>query len=177
MADASAVRLTRYPEGLASALEKISQSTEDLESANQVTAPMFIANPLKKKGERIKNLSSTHPPIEERVRILRKLSGASYVDYQRIFNEVTRKKSSLLPGSALADIDPVPLRTQGESMAFASASTQPGTETFTRAAGDIIMAANGFRFLSCSCGLKFKIPPGFENKSLTCSKCGTVHQL
>ena len=50
LADASAARLTRYPEGLASALEKISKSTADLPKANKVTAPMYIVNPLKKKG-------------------------------------------------------------------------------------------------------------------------------
>ncbi|MFO7721638.1 MAG: M48 family metallopeptidase [Bacteroidales bacterium] len=76
LADASAVKLTRYPEGLASALEKISGSSADLESANKVTAPMFIANPLKPKGARMRNLSSTHPPIDERIRILRQLSVA-----------------------------------------------------------------------------------------------------
>ena len=176
LADASAVRLTRYPEGLASALEKISRSTADLETANKVTAPMFIANPLKKKGERIRNLSSTHPPIEERVRILRKLSGASYVDYQQTFQEVRQKKSGLLPGSALTDQEPVPLRQKGESATF-QAAAPTGMAALAHASGDIIMAANGFRFLSCSCGMKFKIPPGFQKNTLTCSKCGTTHPL
>ncbi len=51
LADASGARLTRYPEGLASALEKISNCTDDLPSANKVTAAMFIANPLKEKRD------------------------------------------------------------------------------------------------------------------------------
>ena len=51
LADASAARLTRYPDGLASALEKISANTHDLKSANKVTAPMYILNPLKDKGQ------------------------------------------------------------------------------------------------------------------------------
>jgi heat shock protein HtpX len=55
LADASAVRFTRYPEGLAAALEKISNSTQDLRTANKVTAPMYIANPLKKKGRASSN--------------------------------------------------------------------------------------------------------------------------
>jgi heat shock protein HtpX len=178
LADASAVRLTRYPEGLASALEKIAYSSADLESANKVTAPMYIANPLKAQGQRIRNLSSTHPPIDERIRILRKLSGASYIDYQQTFNEVKQKKSSLLPGSALHDAAPVALRNKGESVGL-TGNAMPDLQSpqFKHASGDIIMAANGFRFLTCSCGLKFKIPPGFKKDSLKCSKCGTVHQL
>lgn len=110
LADASAVRLTRYPEGLASALEKIANSTADMESANSVTAPMFIANPLKPKGKKLRNLSSTHPPLDERIRILRALSGASYNEYQETYQQVTKKKSGLMPGSALADTDAIGIR-------------------------------------------------------------------
>ena len=51
LADASAVRLSRYPEGLASALEKISGTNLDLKTANKVTAPMYIINPLKEKRD------------------------------------------------------------------------------------------------------------------------------
>lgn len=69
LADASGALLTRYPEGLARALEKISKDTEPLEVANRGTAPMYFINPL--KGKSIMNLFSTHPPIEERVKRLR----------------------------------------------------------------------------------------------------------
>lgn len=110
LADASAVRLTRYPEGLASALEKIAYSSADMKSANKATAPMFIANPLKPEGKRVRNLSSTHPPIDERIKILRSLSGASYVNYQETYNRIKGKKSQLIPGSAMADQNDIPLR-------------------------------------------------------------------
>ena len=69
LADAGAVRLTRYPGGLAGALEKISGSDIKLESANKVTAPMYIANPL--RGMKAASLFSTHPPIDERIKILK----------------------------------------------------------------------------------------------------------
>lgn len=69
LADASGALLTRYPEGLARALEKISQSNVPLKRANAATAHLFISNPFKKSG--VKNLFSTHPPIEERVAKLR----------------------------------------------------------------------------------------------------------
>jgi heat shock protein HtpX len=69
LADASGALLTRYPEGLASALEKIAQDAEPLETANRATAHLFIANPF--KGENISKLFMTHPPIEERIAALR----------------------------------------------------------------------------------------------------------
>lgn len=69
LADASAALLTRYPEGLARALEKISADQEPLEAANRATAHLYISNPF--KGGNIAKLFSTHPPIEERVARLR----------------------------------------------------------------------------------------------------------
>jgi heat shock protein HtpX len=74
LADASAAELTRYPEGLARALEKISGDQEVLEAANRATMHLYIVNPIKSFEERASGLFSTHPPIEERVRILREMS-------------------------------------------------------------------------------------------------------
>jgi heat shock protein HtpX len=71
LADASAALLTRYPEGLARALEKIAADTEPLEVANKATAHLYIVNPLKGHESWANNLFSTHPPIEERIRRLR----------------------------------------------------------------------------------------------------------
>lgn len=72
LADASGALLTRYPEGLARALEKISHSTAPLNTANAGTAHLFISNPLKGgRGKTMSNLFSTHPPIEERIARLR----------------------------------------------------------------------------------------------------------
>ena len=73
LADATAVRLTRNPKGLADALQKISGDTEVLEVANRATAHLYIVNPIKKFEKRAKGLFSTHPPIEERIQILRSL--------------------------------------------------------------------------------------------------------
>jgi heat shock protein HtpX len=75
LADASGALLTRYPEGLASALEKISKDKEPLEAANNATAHLYISNPFKGKiqGSWFVNLFNTHPPIEERIKILRSM--------------------------------------------------------------------------------------------------------
>jgi heat shock protein HtpX len=78
LADASAAEMTRYPEGLASALEKISRDTEVLEVANRATQHLYIVNPIKPFEKRASGLFSTHPPIEERIARLRSI-GASYM--------------------------------------------------------------------------------------------------
>lgn len=73
LADASGALLTRYPEGLASALEKISSDPRPTRSATSATAHLFIVNPFKDKktGAFFASLFNTHPPIEERIKILR----------------------------------------------------------------------------------------------------------
>ena len=75
LADASGALLTRYPEGLASALEKISRYGRPLARANHATAHLFIANPFggeeEEKPGLISTLFMTHPPVEERIKALR----------------------------------------------------------------------------------------------------------
>ncbi|HEX3081912.1 MAG TPA: zinc metalloprotease HtpX [Candidatus Saccharimonadia bacterium] len=71
LADSSGALLTRYPEGLARALEKISAANLPIKHASSATAPLYIANPL--KGRSLAGLFDTHPPIEERVRRLREM--------------------------------------------------------------------------------------------------------
>lgn len=79
LADASGALLTRYPEGLARALEKIAADREPLEVANNATAHLYIASPFKTDtgkaiGSYMANLFSTHPPIEERIKRLRQMN-------------------------------------------------------------------------------------------------------
>lgn len=171
LADASGVRLSRYPEGLASALEKISGNRIDLKEANQVTAPMYIINPLKKQGKKVANLTSTHPPVEERIRILRAMQhGVNYTNYQQAYAAV--KGGSVMPKSVMTDTEEIGIRGAAEkvSPAMAAKATQ-------RKMGDIMMAVNEYSFIPCSCGVKLKIPPDYKKKSVTCPKCGTTHKL
>lgn len=71
LADASGALLTRYPEGLASALEKIATEHISTKSANQATAHMYFSNPFLGSRARLSGLFSTHPPIEDRIARLR----------------------------------------------------------------------------------------------------------
>ena len=74
MADAGAIKITRQPEGLISALKKISSDTEPLEVANKATAHFYIINPFKNKDHgtlnRFSGLFNTHPPVTERIKAL-----------------------------------------------------------------------------------------------------------
>lgn len=77
LADADAALLTRYPEGLASALEKIAADHEPLSVANRATAHLYISSPLKGKAKRpglFMRAMATHPPTEERIKRLRDLA-------------------------------------------------------------------------------------------------------
>jgi heat shock protein HtpX len=173
LADASAVRLTRYPDGLASALEKISNTNLDLKTANKVTAPMYIINPLKKKGMQISNLSSTHPPITERINILRSMTqGVNYANYQNAFNSVKGKTSGLIPQSGLTDSSVIGLRSSELSQTSFETDKQVKREV-----GDLMMKLNDFFFINCTCGVKIKVPPDYKSNSITCPKCGRIHNL
>ncbi len=174
LADASAVRFTRYPEGLASALEKISMSTEELKTANKVTAPMYIVNPLKPKGMKLSDLTSTHPPISERIRILRSIGqGANYFNYQQAFNKVTGKSSVVIPKSGLSDATKIGLSTAAAGIPLAGLNLKQTQ----RDTGDIMMKVNNYTFINCECGLKLKIPPEYKNDFVVCPKCGRKHQI
>lgn len=74
LADASGALLTKYPDGLAMALEKLAKDNKSLKTATNATAHLFITNPFKGKDlSGLANLFQTHPPIEERIKILRSM--------------------------------------------------------------------------------------------------------
>ncbi|MBN1974344.1 MAG: M48 family metallopeptidase [Sedimentisphaerales bacterium] len=174
LADAGAARLTRYPEGLASALEKIAgDPAPQLDSANKVTAPMYIVNPFKKRGQmKLSDLTSTHPPISERVRILRNMThGASYKDYSNAYSSVTHSKAALVPASAMTK-EQVAIREAQQK-----ATKQERKENQMRQIGDIMRKVNQFAFIPCSCGLTMKVPPNFKRNTVTCPRCHKNHEI
>ena len=172
LADASAVRLTRYPEGLASALEKIAANTAEMPMANKVTAPMYIANPLKKKGMKMSDLSSTHPPISERIRILRAMAGgAGLANYQNAFKSVTGKNKTIIPVGELNNQENFEFRETSGMAAFAD------SKTTARASHDIMMKVDNYSFINCECGMKIKTPADFSGKTVNCPRCGRKHEI
>jgi heat shock protein HtpX len=164
LADANAAVLTRYPEGLASALEAISGDPTPAASANRATAPMYIVNPLRAHGGEGSSAFSTHPPTSERVRILRSMAGAaSFPEYQRAWQQVGGAHAGQLPASALAAGAGVAIRApQAETQDVATRRHQ---------AGDAIRRAERYAFLSCPCGLRLKLPPDFPGGEVECPRC------
>jgi heat shock protein HtpX len=173
LADASSALYTRYPEGLASALEKLAVSSSQVKSANQATAPMYIINPFHKKGMSVADLTSTHPPIAERVRILRSMGGgASFADYDRAYRQA-KGGASIIPASALTSAAPVGLRSAGpESMA-----EEPSKIEKTREVSDLMWRLNNYKTIDCDCGTKLRVPPDFKSPSIKCPHCGRINQV
>lgn len=171
LADASAVRLTRYPEGLASALEKISASPVKFSRINSITAPMYIDTPLRKKGRALSGLFRTHPPSGQRIKILRSMAhGVNFTQYQAAYKKVTG--DGIMPGSALKDRNTVGIRKPpGKEETPASPRQQK------RELGDLMRAVNGYVFLTCLCGLKMKLPPGFKDPKVDCPRCKRTIQV
>ena len=165
LADASSARLTRYPEGLANALEKISSSNMRLASANKVTAPMYIVNPFSIGSMKAVSLMSTHPPIENRIRILRNMShGASYIDYARSYEQITKSRG-IIPPYELQKAEEIELRD-------ASPVAEGNAKNQKRQIGDIMAKVSNFAFLNCLCGLKIKVPPNYKGNQVQCPRCG-----
>jgi heat shock protein HtpX len=172
LADACAVQFTRYPEGLASALETISRPAPRLKSATRATAPMYIINPMHEEGMAAHNLSATHPPIQDRVRILRNMAGAGLGDYDAAFRQVTRK-TGVIPREEIKLAEPAPIRAARDAPE-ADASTPRDR---AREAGDALLSLNDYVFLSCACGNKLKVPPEMQFARIKCPTCGRQHKL
>ena len=135
LADASAAVFTRYPEGLASALEKLAADPAKLGSATRATAPMFIVNPLKVGKKAAASATATHPPIADRVKILRAMTGSSYADYEQGYEQVHGSKKTILPRSALDDTH------AGSALRFGDQAAQYRGEAAAETAGPAAGAA------------------------------------
>jgi heat shock protein HtpX len=174
LADASAALYTRYPEGLASALEKLGASTGQLKSANQATAPMYIINPFRKKGMKASDLSSTHPPISERIRILRAMAGASFNDYDEVYRQVHRGGKGVMSAATRTAVGAVPLAiTQPE----VKVEEEPNEMQRARETSDVMWRLSDFKTIACDCSAKLRVPPKFKEPRIKCPHCGRTHPV
>ena len=172
LADASSALYTRYPEGLASALEKLGASTNQLKSANQATAPMYITNPFRKKSFKASDLSSTHPPLSERIRILRSMAGASFGDYDQAYRQVHRGGKGIMSATGIA-AGAVPLAaTKPEAKVEEPDEMQRARET-----SDVMWRLNNYKTITCDCGAKLRVPPRFKEPKIKCPHCGRIHRV
>ena len=171
LADASSALYTRYPEGLASALEKLAASTDQLRSANQATAPMYIVNPFRKKGLKASDLTSTHPPISERIRILRGMAGASFNNYDQAYRQVHGGRGVISAASLTAETVPIAtIKLEGEAGELDE--VQRARET-----SDVMWRLSNYKTITCDCGARLRVPPNFKEPQIKCPHCGRTHQI
>jgi heat shock protein HtpX len=176
LADASSALYTRYPEGLASALEKLATSDVHVRTANKATAPMYTIDPFQKKGMSVESLTSTHPPIAERIRILRAMAGASLTDYERAYRQA--KGAGIVPATALA-LDGL---AGTVALRAPSAETKP-VEEFpqklerARETSDLMWRLNNYKTIPCECGTILRIPSSFRAPAVRCPHCGRINPI
>jgi heat shock protein HtpX len=159
LADIGGAIFTRNPAALADALEKISMyAVGNTLPVPDVAQGMLIVGPA---------LFESHPPVEQRIAILRKLAGIgdlSYDRYAAAYSHVTGKQPSFMPRSALAE-PAVPIA------GAAAASSAVGT--FRREALDAVKKKAGYKAFLCACGATIKIPPQFPTgQTIKCPGCG-----
>jgi heat shock protein HtpX len=172
LADASSALYTRYPEGLASALEKIAASPDQLKTANKATAPMYTVNPFRKQGMAASDLTSTHPPISERIRILRSMASASFADYALAYRKVRETSKVLIPAAAVAASGAVALRAPQPEAAGKLEEVQRARET-----SNLMWNLNDYKTITCKCGTKLRLPPHFKLSPVRCPHCGRMNPV
>jgi len=173
LADACSARFTRFPDGLASALEKIGAAAllGDTKHVSKSLAPLYIVNPLQSASAT--GLFSTHPPLEKRITILRAMAGgAGYVDYEAAYRKVLDEQQGCLDEAFLSKETHVGARK-------ANPEPKPKEDAVERAreALDVINRAAGLLMIPCACGMRIKIPPELTLDAIKCPRCGRSHDV
>ncbi|HEY8240013.1 MAG TPA: M48 family metalloprotease [Kiritimatiellia bacterium] len=168
LADACSAQFTRYPDGLASALEKISGGQVATQDSSRVLAPMYIVSPLAAHGGGA-SMFSTHPPAQDRIRVLRGIGkNASLAAYEDAYRALHADRSVVGARNLRASVD-APVR---------DASAEAGdvdVHKGWRQAREALRSLDGLLTLACACGLRTRLPPGFNQPTVKCPKCGTIH--
>lgn len=162
LADASSAQYTRYPEGLASALEKIERGARTM-AVSRAIAPMFIVNPRAAATDDTPsdNMFSSHPATVKRVNVLRAMGGgAGLAAYEAAYRKTLHK--GLFSSRSLAEAPAVEAR-QG--------SNEGPIKTRQEAKATVQRKA-GYLAVQCDCGMEMRIPPAFENEEVVCIRCG-----
>ena len=173
LADASGAMFSRYPEGLARALEKLSGTHQPLADTSKVTAPMYIVRPLRQaRGGGGGGLFTTHPPVAQRVKILRTMAGgADFRAYDKAFGEVAGRR--IVGVHTLESVSHVDVRGAGALGAVEGAPPALPTERErARQASDAFLSASGYGRRTCTdCGAVVKIPPSVADRVTQCPRC------
>lgn len=170
LADASAAQFTRYPEGLASALEKIARAAGGAADVNRVVAPMYIVNPLQEHAAF--SLFSTHPKTADRIRILRSMAGAGLAAYEEAYRRVHGGRKSCIGRRSLADAADAAIRPPSPEPA-----TRAQAVARAQAAGELLDRVLGMVVVPCLCGVRLKLPADAARAAIRCPRCGRTHAV
>jgi heat shock protein HtpX len=134
---------------------------------------MYIVNPFRQKGRAATDLTSTHPPISERIRILRAMAGGvSYTEYNHAYSQIHHGGGSIIPTSTLA--------VTGASYRAVSPEDRPPEPdklTRTRETSDLMWKMGNYKTIDCACGTKLRVPPGYNKSEVKCPHCGRVNPV
>jgi heat shock protein HtpX len=172
LADASAALYTRYPGGLASALEKIQANRHRLFRADKATAPMYIHNPYETASHPVNAFFSTHPPLQDRIRILRSMSGASYFDYDSVYRQI--KGKGIIPFYSLEmtkneNIEQRLPLSESENIQDKIDRRRETTRFFWK--------VGNYRTIDCTkCGNRLRLPPTYSKSTIRCFYCGNINE-
>ena len=116
---------------------------------------------------------ATHPPLPDRIRILRAMGGASYLDYEKAYEKT--RGSKIVPDSALKD-------SSGVTVRAALAGTQAGDVQDQvdrkRETSDLMWRMNDYKTLDCeNCGTRLRLPPSYNQPSIRCPHCGHINAV
>lgn len=161
LADACSAQYTRFPDGLASALEKIARADTAL-PVSKALAPMFIVNPLREGQTETQSVFSSHPSTSERVRVLRAMAGASLADYETAYRAT--QHAGIIGASSLRL--PQPRQTPKR------AASEEGPIEDRQETKATIHRLYGYVEAFCQCGMRLTVPEMFENDEVVCIRCG-----
>ncbi len=185
LADACACRYTRYPVGLAKALRKISsyncsqkpdfENQEEKVQTDNLVSCMYIHNFLQAgKNGFFDRIFSTHPPIEDRIKVLTKMGAADFEEYNKAYSAVVSPKKALIPKKKMLKEDAAPLAIivpgVSDSEKYSRISRQRETK-------DSLNQAKGYKIINCECKTILKIPPEYTRDEIVCPHCKTVHKI
>ncbi|MGE0480382.1 MAG: M48 family metallopeptidase [Phycisphaerae bacterium] len=173
LADASGALFTRYPPGLASALERISHQAPRQKKIAKVVAPLYIVNPLQERRS-LAALFSTHPPTTERVRILRAMGGAGLAEYERAYKSVHGGGQPVIGSRSLAEAQSVEMRS-ATPQADGAAAEDPIERA--KQVGVLLDHVTKFIPIACACGARLKLPPDYAREAVQCPRCGVEHAV
>ncbi len=196
LADACAAQFTRYPQGLATALAKISGSPLMDKEADKISSAMYIVNPLSSLDERYDKpakgrrfvrdgLFSTHPATVNRISVLEAMAGADFNAYNEAFKKVSGRRKPVLAKEELKGTKPLKIKKTADVLAGAVAgaviasggveqkakSPKEEKRERSREAMDTVWKANNFIFKECSCGTTLKFPQEYKGQEIACPHC------